>query len=86
MASLLGVIGALGAGVLALFGQQPIDTQDYAARTKHVLQSTPLIDGHNDLPYLLRLELKNKIYQPAFSFEDGKHFDLRRWKIYKLMK
>jgi hypothetical protein len=35
------------------------------------LWTTPLIDGHNDLPYLLRLELKNKIYDSKFYFKQG---------------
>ena len=45
--------------------QEAIDPTDYALRTKRVLESTPLIDGHNDLPWLLRIELHNRI-------EDGK--------------
>lgn len=40
----------------------PIDPIDFAARTKRALSQTPLIDGHNDLPYLIRVELRNKIY------------------------
>lgn len=35
---------------------------DYAGRARQILRTTPLIDGHNDLPYLLRVELQNKIY------------------------
>jgi len=40
----------------------PIDPTDYAVRTKRALSQTPIIDGHNDLPYLIRVELQNKIY------------------------
>jgi membrane dipeptidase len=40
----------------------PIDPTDYAARTKRALSQTPIIDGHNDLPYLIRVELQNKVY------------------------
>ncbi len=37
------------------------------------MRTTPLIDGHNDLPYLLRVELKNRIYDPEkFNFLEGK--------------
>jgi membrane dipeptidase len=36
------------------------------------MKTTPLIDGHNDLPYLLRLELKNKIYDSKFDFKQGR--------------
>jgi membrane dipeptidase len=50
-----------------------IDPSDLDARVEHVMKTTPLIDGHNDIPYLLRLELKNKIYNTSqFSFETGK--------------
>lgn len=48
-----------------------IDLTDYAARTKHVLSTTPLIDGHNDLPYLIRSELKHQIYNEKFTFNTG---------------
>lgn len=48
-----------------------IDPRDYAARTKHVLSTTPLIDGHNDLPYLIRSELKHQIYNERFTFNTG---------------
>ena len=48
-----------------------IDPQDFKARAEHVMKTTPLIDGHNDLPYLLRLELKNKIYNDKFDFKQG---------------
>ncbi|KAI2465945.1 membrane dipeptidase-domain-containing protein [Annulohypoxylon bovei var. microspora] len=43
-------------------GQSPIDPTNYAERTRRVLKSTPLIDGHNDLPWQLRIELHNRIY------------------------
>ncbi|KAI1773190.1 membrane dipeptidase-domain-containing protein [Hypoxylon cercidicola] len=43
-------------------GQSPIDPTNYAERTRRVLQTTPLIDGHNDLPWQLRIELHNRIY------------------------
>lgn len=39
--------------------------------TKHVRSTTPLIDGHNDMPYLIRIELKNHIYDNRFPFEEG---------------
>ncbi|KAI1763139.1 membrane dipeptidase-domain-containing protein [Hypoxylon sp. FL1150] len=43
-------------------GQSPVDPTDYAERTRRVLKTTPLIDGHNDLPWQLRIELHNRIY------------------------
>ena len=32
-------------------------------RTTRLLKTTPLIDGHNDFPFLLRQELHNQIYE-----------------------
>ncbi|KAI1105541.1 membrane dipeptidase-domain-containing protein [Jackrogersella minutella] len=47
--------------------ESPIDPTNYALRTKRVLERTPLIDGHNDLPWLLRVELHNRIYDGRFD-------------------
>lgn len=41
----------------------PLDPTDYLGRARQILKTTPLIDGHNDLPYMLRVELQNKIYE-----------------------
>ncbi|EAS27784.3 dipeptidase 1 [Coccidioides immitis RS] len=46
----------------SIFKSVHIDPHDYATRANRILSTTPLIDGHNDLPYLIRLETKNKIY------------------------
>lgn len=47
---------------------------DNEKRVDKILRTTPLIDGHNDLPYLLRIELKNKIYDAEnFKFWDGEY-------------
>lgn len=51
----------------ALSHEEPIDPTDYAGRTRRVLQQVPLIDGHNDLPWLLRVELHNRIYSDRFD-------------------
>ena len=49
-----------------------VDPTNYALRTERLLSTTPLIDGHNDLPYLLRIELQNRIYgDDKFKFRDG---------------
>ncbi|KAL4876201.1 putative dipeptidase [Aspergillus karnatakaensis] len=48
-----------------------IPQTDYSARTRDVLSKTPLIDGHNDLPYLIRNELKHQIYNDRFTFNTG---------------
>lgn len=49
--------------------EHSISPTDYAARTDHVMSTTPLIDGHNDMPYLIRFELeiphiRQRIYIP----------------------
>lgn len=64
---------------LSLFGPR-FEATDYAGRTKNVLSTTPLIDGHNDLPYILRQELKNRIYDPRFDFRGHllSHTDLSK--------
>ncbi|EXM27383.1 hypothetical protein RAB80_013426 [Fusarium oxysporum f. sp. vasinfectum] len=61
-------------------GQESIDPTNYAERTKRILKTTPLIDGHNDLPFMLRLELKNRIYDERFDFNNRLlgHTDLQR--------
>jgi hypothetical protein len=64
------LISALTLGYL--FSPEPsISPTDYAARAKHVMSTTPLIDGHNDLPYLIRVETKNHIYDSRFTFKEG---------------
>jgi membrane dipeptidase len=75
----LGALGLLLASTTTLLNpfsavqsaESTIDPTDYAARTKHVLSTTPLIDGHNDLPYLIRTELKHQIYNERFTFNTG---------------
>lgn len=51
--------------------QPGIPQTDYAARTRNVMSTTPLIDGHNDMPALIRVELKNHIYDKRFTFREG---------------
>ncbi|KAF8858685.1 dipeptidyl aminopeptidase [Acephala macrosclerotiorum] len=63
--------------------EKAINPLDYKSRAQKLMETTPLIDGHNDLPYLLRLELKNKIYDTTkFTFREGlaSHTDLERLK------
>ncbi|TVY36611.1 putative dipeptidase [Lachnellula subtilissima] len=76
--SLLMLLGAISAVAFPYLGYsfqgQKIDALDYEGRVKHILDTTPLIDGHNDLPYLLRIELQNKIYDAEeFNFWDGEN-------------
>lgn len=42
-------------------------TDDHLARAKRILRETPLVDGHNDFPYLIRQQLHNEIY--GYDFE-----------------
>lgn len=71
------LVGLAGIGLAAFFaytqnGAAHISQDDYAARTELVLRTTPLIDGHNDLPFLLRLELHNQIYDnKSFPFRES---------------
>lgn len=69
IALVAGTAGYLG---LASFGSTRISSMDYAARTDYILRTTPLIDGHNDLPYLLRIELQDKLYNSSFDFRNCK--------------
>lgn len=76
LSAVIGVVGSIGLGLWMNSSQQQrhIDPLDYKARTEDLMRTTPLIDGHNDLPYLLRIELKNRIYdEDKFSFVEGKH-------------
>ncbi|KAI3129358.1 transcriptional regulator family: Fungal Specific TF [Penicillium roqueforti] len=61
---------------------QDIDPLNFAARTTRVLSEIPLIDGHNDLPFLVRLQLNNQIYGDNLPFDQGlaSHTDLKRMK------
>ncbi|EXJ96510.1 hypothetical protein A1O1_01636 [Capronia coronata CBS 617.96] len=86
LSKLLGAVGALALGLYVSSGygyERTVDPLDFTGRTERVLKTTPLIDGHNDLPYLLRLELKNRIYDEGkFTFREGlaSHTDLQRMK------
>lgn len=68
-------LAAVGLAGLFTYSQNAavrISQDDYAARTDMVLRTTPLIDGHNDLPFLLRLELHNQIYDnKSFPFRES---------------
>lgn len=66
-------IGLAVVSYFAKLNQEAIDPSDYLARAENILRTTPLIDGHNDLPYLLRIELQNKIYNNSFTFRDSNY-------------
>ncbi|KAF6789406.1 microsomal dipeptidase [Colletotrichum sojae] len=63
-------------------GESPIDPSNYSERAKRVLKSTPLIDGHNDLPWQLRIELQNRIYDKKVDFTKKLlgHTDIQRMR------
>jgi membrane dipeptidase len=52
---------ALGAALVPLVGFSAPAGSDYSARVMHVLKQTPLIDGHNDLPWELRTRFQGKL-------------------------
>lgn len=86
------ILGAISAAAFSYFGFSSqaleINPLDYEGRVKHILDTTPLIDGHNDLPYLLRIELQNKIYDSEeFNFWDGKNeFNFHSFQEVGVMK
>ncbi len=56
---------------------------DYVERTKQLMSTTPLVDGHNDMPHMIRKELENKIYDKSkFTLREGllSHTDLLKLK------
>jgi membrane dipeptidase len=54
----------------ALFAAAP--GSDYHARLAHVLQETPLIDGHNDLPWEIRERFKGRLSAIDLSSDTSK--------------
>ena len=50
----LGVLIALAIASLPAYGQSPAPSANDLERAKRVLRQTPLIDGHNDLPWRIR--------------------------------
>lgn len=49
-------------------------------RVEQILKSTPLIDGHDDLPFLIRMLYHNNIYSCNFTFDKSLegHVDIPR--------
>lgn len=62
--------------------QQSIDPKNYHARAEDILKTTPLIDGHNDLPHLIQVELYGKMTDGTFNFNDRLlgHTDIQRMR------
>ncbi|KAF3490829.1 dipeptidase 1 [Arthroderma uncinatum] len=57
-------------------------TPDYAKRAERILKGTPLIDGHNDLPFAIRRSTNDQIYNGKVPFETALkgHTDLPRMR------
>lgn len=54
---------------------------EYLLRAQCILRGTPLIDGHNDFPFILRQQLKFEIYGQDFATLDvGSHTDITKIK------
>ena len=71
VAGLAAISSITGFALAPFSSSSTIPQHDYVARTKDVLSKVPLIDGHNDLPYLIRSELKHQIYNDRFTFNTG---------------
>ncbi|KAL8949321.1 MAG: hypothetical protein Q9222_004560 [Ikaeria aurantiellina] len=75
-------------------GQRPSTTpiapsRNLSARVDTILSKNPLIDGHNDLAFLIRYKYGNRIHEPAFTdkFENGDlegQVDLQRLRAGKV--
>lgn len=76
LAAISSAIGLAAMGLMSFF----TGDDEYALRLNQILLDTPIIDGHNDFPYQLRLNLGNKLRDPRFTFERGllSHTDLRK--------
>ena len=51
-----------GSWYLTLEPDQEHARDSHLARAKRILKTTPLVDGHNDFPILVRQQLHNQIY------------------------
>ncbi len=65
--ALAGAAGAAGAAGPTGAPGAPSVTGDYSARIARVLTGTPLIDGHNDLPWEIRTRFKQDLGQIDLS-------------------
>jgi membrane dipeptidase len=52
---------AISLFLLPVFGMAAVSPTDYAARVARVLDRTPLVDGHNDLPWEIHERFKSKL-------------------------
>ncbi|ONH64671.1 hypothetical protein BON22_5478 [Cyberlindnera fabianii] len=63
-------------------------TQDIGARFDKLCKTVPIVDTHNDFPYLLRVQLHNELHCDGnkFDFDSwlGSHTDLKKMKEGKM--
>src|SRR5437763_5322804 len=73
---------APGASLFAQNGSSPPISDKYLARAKHILSETPLIDGHNDLPWRVREDsvARGNVDAYDLSKHTPGHTDLDRLK------
>lgn len=65
----------------SLWKSKSNDQTDFLSRAKRLLRSTPLVDGHNDFPFVLRSELRNQIYGLDFqNLHLASHTDLLKMR------
>jgi hypothetical protein len=58
-----------------------IPPTEYLLHAQCILRGTPLVDGHNDFPFILRQELKLEIYGHDFATIDAaSHTDIKKMK------
>jgi hypothetical protein len=79
--ALLSAFGSFNMHSILSYEINPTAQGDYRQRAKQILRTTPLIDGHNDFPLVLRQQLRNTIYPHDFQSETlTSHTDLRKMK------
>lgn len=78
----IATVPLIGLGYALRPFEAPIDPSNYAARAERILSTTPLIDGHNDLPHLIQVELYGKMTDGSFNFNDRLlgHTDVQRMR------
>jgi len=86
IAAVIGAVVILFTAVLALvLVDNRTEHEKRVDRVKELLLETPLVDGHNDLPFQLRINYRNKIndvdlYEPITTEPGYGHTDITRLK------
>ncbi|XP_030582339.1 dipeptidase 1 [Archocentrus centrarchus] len=61
-----------------------VDTEDYMARALQLMSETPLIDGHNDLPWQLRNQFNNQLNKVDLNTLATTHTNIPKIKAGRL--